>query len=80
MHDFVLASQTLPAFKDELTEAKRGPYTKSLHSKEGQGWKPGPEALTYLAVLPLTPWLAHSGFTVKAGWVSLRGGPVGLAP
>lgn len=80
MHDLALASQPPPPFKDELTEAKRGPYTKSLHSKESQGWKPGPKALACLAVLPLTPWLAHSGLPVKAGWASLRGGPVGPAP
>lgn len=70
-----------PHFTDGLTEAQRGPCTKSLGSKEeGQGWKPGSRALVSPAGLLPTPCLAHSGLMVRTGWVSVRGGSVGLAP
>lgn len=70
-----------PHFTDGLTEAKTGCCTKSLSSKEeGQSWKAGSRALVSPTGLLPTPCLAHSGPMVKTGWVSVRGGSVGLAP
>lgn len=63
---------TLSSFhSDGLTEVKRGPYTKSRSSQEeGQGWKPGPQALACLTIFP-----PHIGLTVRAGWMNPSRGP-----
>lgn len=71
LHGLTSAPQHPLLISDGLTEVKRGPYTKSLSSQEeGQGWKPGPQALACLTIFP-----PHIGLTVRAGWMNPSGGP-----
>lgn len=68
MHDLALASQPPPPFKDELTEAKRGPYTKSLHSKESQGLEARSQSPSLPSCTPSNP-MAGTQWAPCQGWL-----------